>query len=269
MLWTLDQGSGDSWTVPIVDEDGAALVYTGNEPLTGKVWPGGERASVITLTPTWLTPASGLTTVAIPGSATSITPARYRVVTTVYDAGGAHDYYRGWLEILADPGSEVVTPSYCTISDLRDQAAWIDDLQAESDQAGFAKQLGKARKWLDDLIVSRFKYENALLTPGQPGYGAYSMFGRFDMPPSKWLRDQLDANLLMVREQTVELCALRALWLICSGQIGREADSPYQSLARSFLRRADNLVKTYRAEIDLDGDGYPEITINCGQSSLR
>jgi hypothetical protein len=268
--WQLDQGSGDSWDVPAVDSNGDPIAYTGAELLSAKIWPGGLRAGLITLTPTWKTPASGITNLVITGVQTAtLVPAIYRVVCTLTDAGGAHDYYRGDLEIFADPGTELVAPAYCTVADLRDHAAWIDDLQAESDQAGFARQLGKARKWLDDLIVNRYKYDNSLLAPGQPGYGAYSIFGAYDVPPSKWLRDQLNANLLIVREQTIELCALRTLWLICSAQIGREAESPYQKLARGFLMRSENLAKTYRAEFDLDGDGFAEITVNLGQTSLR
>jgi hypothetical protein len=269
--WQLDQGSGDSWDVPAVDSNGDPIAYTGAELLSAKIWPGGLRAGLITLTPTWKTPASGITNLVITGVQTAtLVPAIYRVVCTLTDAGGAHDYYRGDLEIFADPGTEIVAPAYCTVADLRDHAAWIDDLQAESDQAGFARQLGKARKWLDDLIVNRFKVQSSgALLPGQPGYGAYSLGMGDDMPPSKWLRDQLDANLLIVRESTVELCALRALWLICSAQVGRDPDGPYQKLARGFLLRADNLAKTYRAEIDPDGSGYPSITVNLGQTNLR
>jgi hypothetical protein len=282
--WQLDQGSGDTWTVPTTDSDGNAVAYSGFEVLSGKLWPGGGLAPAYSFTPTWGTAAYpgtagaalGLTSVTIPGSVTATLAAQtYRVVCTVTDSGGAHDYYRGYLQILADPAAVAAPPVYCSIDDLRDHAAWIDDLQAESDLAGFARQRGSARAWLDAIILARYAGSggggSAGMQLGNPGSGAWSLGsgGGGGEGVSKYLRDQLALDLLIVTDQVREITAKRALHYICRGQVGRGDERPYEALARSFARDAEEAVKTYRAEVDLGGDGYADIIVNCGATSLR
>jgi hypothetical protein len=268
--WILAQGSGDSWTVPILDASGNAITYTGLETLSGDIWPGGTRASLVTLTPTWLDPAAGTTTVSITGTnTTSLSVATYIVRATVDDGNGPKTYYRGSLKILASPGSSAAPATYISDDDLRDYAPWIDALQADSDQTGFGTQCGKARSWLDEILITRWKYISFAPQLGTPGWGTWSLYGGRDPMPSKWLRDQLAANLLMVRDLTKEVVAKRALYYICKAQLGRNGDHAYQDLARGFAFEANELVKTYRAEIDLNGDGYADVYINCGASNLR
>jgi hypothetical protein len=268
--WPLQQGSGDTWTVPIVDTNGVAIAYAGTEALAAKVWPGGTRAALLTLVPAWSSAPAGLTTLTITAAqSASLTPATYQVQCSVADASGTHTYYLGQLQVLPAPGTAVAAPSYCSIDDLREYAAWIDDLQSGTDQAGFAVQVGRARSWLDEILVSRWKYLGFAPQLGTPGWGAWSLYGGRDPMPSKWLRDQLANNLLMVTDTTREVTAKKALSYICRAQLGKNGDHSYQDLARGFAFEANELVKTYRAEIDLNGDGFADVYINCGATNLR
>lgn len=99
------------------------------------------------------------------------------------------------------------------------------------------------------------------------------MSGGRDPVPSQWLRDQLDAGSLLVRDQTREITAKRAIYLIGMPRLAR-LEKAEQELARAYGREAEQLVKLYRAEIDLPDqhgrrDGLADIVINCGATSLR
>src|SRR5438445_291848 len=79
-----------------------------------------------------------------------------------------------------------------------------------------------------------------------------------DWWPNPWLRQQLDANRLIVRGLTTEIVAKKALSYVLEAQIGMGGDTPYEKLAARFDWQAEQLVKTYRAEIDLNADGAPD-----------
>jgi hypothetical protein len=91
----------------------------------------------------------------------------------------------------------------------------------------------------------------------------------WDPIPSKWLRDQLALNTLIVTGDTIEIVAKKALAYLCADQVGQDGTNPYQELGRTFARDAHNLLKTYRAEVDLDGDGNADLVVPCGATNLR
>lgn len=266
---TLDQGAGNNWNLPIANESGS-LVYTGTEALRSRIWPGGTLPVTATLAPTWVTTNPAVTNVAIAGTLTAtLAPGVYEHDASIQDASGWHDYYRGFLQILASVGSTVAPQTYVADSDLLMYASWIDQLRSDSDQAGWLAQCGQATAWLNEILISRWKYISYSPQIGQPGWGAWSMTWGQDPFPSKWLRDELAAGVLMIRPLTVELVAKKAIGLICGSQLGKSGDTSYRTLARAFHREASNIVKTYRAELDLNNDGFADIIINTGASTLR
>ena len=99
------------------------------------------------------------------------------------------------------------------------------------------------------------------------------MGGGQDTYPSQWLRDMLALNTLIVRDQTKEITARLSTWYVCSPQLSRLEEEEVK-LARECRWEAEELLRIYRAEIDLPDqtgrrDGYADIVINCGATSLR
>lgn len=271
--WQITRGIGATWRITVCDGDGLPVTtFTGTEALAGSVRPGRSTAPVATLAPIWVNPSQGTIDVAIPALATAALAAgTYLVQVALADATA--DLFEGQLEVGYGPGTEVLPPVYCSFDDLLDYASWIEKLRTDRDLTGFARQRGRARSWLDDILVSLWKPANMAPQVGQPGYGAWSMGLTTDPVPSKWLRDQLAADGLIVRDQTIEIVAKRAIYLIGMPQVAK-LDEPEQRLARDYGREAEQLVRMYRAEIDLPDsngvrDGYAEIVIHGGSTSLR
>jgi hypothetical protein len=168
------------------------------------------------------------------------------------------------------PGTQPATPVYTTFADLLDHAPWVGDLQAEESATWFLRQQGMAREWLDEIIIQRYGVGDTAPMIGSPGFMNWSMFvGSVDFAPSKYLRDMLALNTLIVQPKTREIVACRALFYITRPQIGSIGDMPYRTLAQDFARRASSMVQTYRAEIDLNADGWADIIVRCGSTNLR
>jgi hypothetical protein len=195
---------------------------------------------------------------------------QYRIQAEATRAGRSSLILDAILEITAVPGTEPVIPVYTTYADLTDHAPWIADLQAPESATWFLRQQGMAREWLDEIIVQRYGVGDTAPMIGTPGFANWSMFaGSIDFAPSKYLRDQLAGNTLIIQPKTREIVACRALFYILRPQLGCVGDTPYRELAADFARRATSMVKTYRAEIDLNHDGWADIIVRCGSTSLR
>ena len=152
---------------------------------------------------------------------------------------------------------------------LRYGRSWLRSLQSDEDDAGFSAQCGRARSWFDDLVLARWQVAMPIGV-GDPGYGAVLVGQNPGQLPSKWLRDQLDAGALIVRDSVVECNAKKALALICEGQVGPgDKGTEFARLGRWYHREADGIARTIRAEIDTNRDGWPEFAVNLGQFSIR
>ena len=81
---------------------------------------------------------------------------------------------------------------------------------------------------------------------------------------STWLQDQLDADTLMLTDQIREAAAKKALAYICEGQIGiGDQAKAYAGLARMYHGQADYLGTCLTLSLDTDGDGFPDVNIDC------
>lgn len=282
--WQITKGSSVPFNAPVVDTNNNPITLQGTETLAGIVWPGGDQPRSFALTPVFDSlPGNNTITTVSASDVAALDSATYFVSLTIdFGAGlGPQEYYRGTLEVQADAASATAPPVYCTIDDLRLYAEWIDDLQSVHTETGFLQQRGQARKWLDEIIVANYKYLNFNLQLGQAGFGSLAMMvGNRDPIPSKWLRDQLANDVvitngvysgtgLIVRESTVEIVAKRALYLICSAQLGRQGDTSYQDMARRFQRESESMVMCYRPEIYPTSNGYAGLMVNCGGTNLR
>ena len=152
--------------------------------------PGRAIAAVATLAPTWKDATYGLVSVPVPGSATAgLAAGSYLVTVGLTDASA--DIFEGILEVGYAAGTDTLPPVYCSYDDLLDYTDWIGKLWTPKDLTGFARQRGRARSYLDDILVSLWKWDTSAPSIGQPGFGSWLMGGGQDTYPSQWLRDML------------------------------------------------------------------------------
>ncbi len=266
---------GESLTIPfrIADQLGQPITtYTGDEALATDVWAGGNREEAFSPDTTWIDPTQGSVLITITAAQSAgMARGRYQLYSTIAAGSDPVAILKAALDVLPTPATETALPVYTTYQDLLDYAPWIGDLAPAEGHAGFARQQGMAREWLDEIIISRYGVGDTAPMIGSPGFMNWSMFiGSVDFAPSKYLRDQLAGNALLIQPKTREIVACRALFYICRPQLGCVGDTPYRDLAADFSRRANSLVKTYRAEIDLPPmDGWADIIVRCGSTNLR
>jgi len=174
------------------------------------------------------------------------------------------------MSVVLLPESDAEDVGYCNADDLLTYYPALDGLFGVDDTAdpkpGLMRQCERAREWLDEVIIAKYQPSRRGWSIATPGYNAY-LYGAEDAP-SKWLRDQLDAGKLIVTAKVREICAKRALSYLLEAQTGSEGEDSYAQLGRRFARESGEMVKTLRAEIDSDGDGYADVVIHCGMSSL-
>ena len=251
------------------------------DTLSTTIWAGEDQPSVLTPTTTWVDYVAGTFQVSVTNSqSASLLPAAYRLQTTATRAGKSASIANCRFEVLSAAGSAATIPVYATFEDMLTYAPWIQDLQDDNDEAGFLKERGRARSWLDDVIVARYKPGSLAPQLGQPGFGSFFMgLGQSvasDCYPTKWLRDQLKANsgvggttALICYDQVIEIVSKRALYYVLSAQVSAKGENPFGQKAREFRAEASNLAKLLRAEVDMNGDGYADYIINCGATNLR
>jgi hypothetical protein len=273
--WSIVQGYADDWIVTVRDEtDAPVMTYTGSEPLKATVGPGRSYPATLTLAPTWRSAAAGTITVPIT-AAQSATLAAGQYLVTVGLADASRAFYEGFLAVEFGVGTDVIPQTYCTYVDMLNLVEWIGKLQTSRQVTGFAPERGRARDWLDNILINRFNYQNMSPTIGQPGFLAMSMFpAAVNTPPSLWLRQQLNAGALVVRNEVIEITARKAISYVCEAQLARLEEQEVE-LGKRFGRIAEQMVRCLRAELTLNVfnpdnlDTWPSITIDCGTASLR
>jgi hypothetical protein len=161
-----------------------------------------------------------------------------------------------------------VPPVYCTLQDMQDQCAWIQQyMDTEHEQTGFLAQRARARVWLDNLILS--SWPGARVTYIQDGWP--SNYGQFTLIANPWLVAGLASGYLMLTGprglQVVECCALYSLALVLRSQMG--PTSGIEAYAGYFMRRAQAAASMLTAELDINGDGIADIAVPLGITNTR
>ena len=270
-VFSLVAGTALPIRVTLSDSAGLPIVtYPAATPLVAELWPGGERPASFLVAATWADPTAGTVDLLIAAAQTvGLAAGRYRgrlVVTDPFE--GPLVGYEWAVDLTPAPGTEVEPPSYCRFADLLDYGrSWLPGLQGADDEAGFAEYRGRARAWLDDLILDARRSRGGA-SLGSPGYGA-SLYGAGGATPNPWLRAQLDADLLIRRPWVVECTAKKALALICDGQIGpTEAGDGYARVGRGYANEARSLALSSTAEFAA-ADGSTAFSIYLGGGSIR
>ena len=269
-IFPLAAGTALSVLATIGDSSGSPPSYTTPPPLSARLWPGGQRSASFAVAASWADLAAGKVTLTIsPGQTTGLESGRYRGELLVQDPTlGSVVAYEWAVDIQASPGNQPESPSYCTYEQMLNYArSWLKDIQSEDDEAGFAEQRGRARSWLDDLILAG-RPARGTTTIGSPGSGVRDWSGGSAVP-NTWLRQQLDGDLLIRRGWVVEATAKMALSYICESQIGPgDSAQQYVNLGRMYKVQASTLATTSVAEI-ADTNGNPIYGVNIGAMSFR
>jgi hypothetical protein len=256
------QGSQLVITSFVVDQSGNPITtFAGTETLSTTVWPGGTQPGSFNPVTSWIDHTTGEISITITMAETSgLTPGRYELLTRVTVSDVMSDVYGCTIDIMAGPGTDTAPTNYCDYSWLlRFGHSWLRQLQTNDDLAGFAEQLGRARSWIEDIAHAHYRVASMTMVVGGQAFGPRRSGAR-----STWLQDQLDANKLMLTDQIREAAAKKALSFICEGQIGvGESAKDYAALARMYRSQADALGVCLVLSLDTNGDGFPDVTIDC------
>jgi hypothetical protein len=228
-----------------------------------EVYAGQDTPTLLTLPATWVVAAEGRVRVDFP--ALDLDPGVY--LGYVKADGVAILAFE--LELEDSPGSATFGPVYLSGRDLTAELWQIESVlgSTATDGTGFADLRSQARDWLDELILKAYR----------PGLTAspYS----FNVPwtsgevGAKWLSDALAAGaLLLTTPNGKRLRRAMVYWtlsrILQRSAITGQADQLLDRAA-DYGREADNIVMTSVAEIDTDGDGVANYSINLGVTRTR
>jgi hypothetical protein len=276
---SLDSGAARRWTLTI-GADGTGLPatgFTGADALAAQVWPGDDRPALFAPALAWLdaTAATCRLTISAAQSAT-LAAGQYAVRATVTPGDGlTRAIWRATLVICATPGTRVAPATYGTSDGLLQLAPWLADLASASDQSSFAEPLGRARAWLDKLILRRWVGlggdGSGWAGAGGDGTGS-AWFGSGAIGPSAYQRAQVAAGCVVVNAELLEIVYHQAAAYALEHAIGDRGGTSYQKLGDRYAARADDLALGCTVELDLSGTlpgAVASIGIPLGSSTMR
>ena len=238
--------------------------------LACSAWSGDDQAEAFAPAAEWETTAStGRVAITIDGDdTTDLAPGNYLIQLAITASGSTAIRRIATLRLLAAPGSAEALSTYATAEDMRRQCSWIEDLQTEQDQLGFAEQRHEARMEFERLLQLHYRGPangSRQTTLDHLLDGGWSFRAGGD---DATLQDWLDDDRLMLTGPTGEAIirwnALTAIALVLDDQVGSKGDSSYQELAALYRRLADNLARSLTPGIDTTDtpDGVADIWIS-------
>lgn len=127
------QGSSISILGTLKDSAGNSVLntYTGTEPLTTSLWPGGNRPVSFTPATTWVSPVAGTFLIAITATQTALLySGTYQGVARLADGGALPDAYYFELVVAPGPGGIPAAPTATTITRLVVETQLIEQASA-------------------------------------------------------------------------------------------------------------------------------------------
>lgn len=260
------------------DPDANPSPFLSSDALTATVWPGGNLPASFAPAVTWLDPTVGTFQVTVAAAqTTSLKLGLYRYQAFATRSGRTAPIDNARFAVTQTPGSGTENLAFTTLADLLLYAPWIEDLQADSDEAGFESQQVRATQHLIDVLVEVWQNSGGL-TIGQPGFQPMAVSG-FGVPRSYYLREILTplpplstppANMpdrvtwgtpanfvdptlstaLLLYPEVKEVCAKWAISYACKAQIGRDGGDYYAKLGGYFADEADGLYFRQSFQID-------------------
>jgi hypothetical protein len=247
-------GTDRDYPIVVRDSRGQAITsYTAANPLDAVIWQGDALAALATPAIAWDDAAAGSCTLTIAradlldDSGDPLAPGVYRLQAFVGEAGGVRKtIVDATIRLVATPGAGVAPRVYGTADEMKVFFPPIDDLQAGSDETGFAEQRARARQWADQFVE------------------------RYSAAQDKTaVRAWLAADRLAVTPILSEMVAKKALSIVLLAQLPDAAtvaagrQSSFQQAGARLAAEAEALAANWVAEVDADGDGTVDTWVDC------
>jgi hypothetical protein len=238
----------------------SAPAYASSDTFVGKISRGQDQASLFSPTIAWYT-AEGTQTGYEQGDVLMyISPAQ----SATLEAGGTYSgevwhtqagKCVGRFTLTVQPSAGLATQAiatYCTYQDMLLHAAWVKMCQRpDTDQEGFYSQRLEARNWMDGLILASYR-GGGVIPFGDPGFSADQWSGGWGEGgsfTSRWLRDWLAQDRLLLRPEVIRACAFKAISVVGLSQVG--GGNSFAAMGTVFASRADAEALMLTAELDL------------------
>jgi hypothetical protein len=270
--------------------------FLGTDTLACIVWRGGALASVATPSVAWIDAGVGAFRITFAAADTSsLDVGLYQYEVTITRSSVTATIDRGRIKLVAKAGSDINALAFTTMADLKRYCPWIEDLEAEGSEFGFADQQVRATNRLITALVNLWKPGSSTIDLSSGT--SWITIGPSD-PPSRWLREQLvpltvggtvpvdmdyrtvtsanyiDASLstaLLLYDEVKEVCAKWSIGYVLAAQIGCNNKMEWDALSARFSSEARSLFFRTRFEVDLNDPqtGIAGIVIQGGNTSLR
>jgi len=250
---TVRQGIYLPWQVTLQDNAGSVVTtYTVDNVPACKVWSGDNTAVSANPTVAWIDPTAGTLLISFKQADTSsLTSGSYvcavELALTGDLIGETLEVYRANLVVEDSPGTQVTPKTYCSYSDLLDYAPQIAKELADSTQTGFAEQRGKAKDWIDEVILAHA--------------------GRWRW---RYVKDLLDTDKLIIDSKIKEIAVYRTLSYIFGSSFSASKETTtYLDFAARQKQNANAAIGTLVAWFDTNNDGIGDVHVDCAILSMR
>jgi hypothetical protein len=267
-------GTDKKWGVQATSFDPSTGVYTPvafspSDTPECTVWQGADSPALFQPTATWVNAPQGELQLSVGNAQTTqgmegIYPLEITVTTA---AGGLKvDVLDGWLQLVGSPGTAMLPPVYCTYQDMVDfgGGSWLEALRRKNGFVQFTRERARARSYLDTIVVKKFR----------PWAGRTIHWSETTIvgPPdarNPVILGYLAANALMVTDDVIEICALKALELVCRQNVTLEDSDKMATRANYFCAQCRRRVLTTAAELDINNDGLADYAFSLNVINIR
>jgi hypothetical protein len=260
-------GTSRDYTLEVYRNDGTPYAagttpFDGTETLVANLGLGVDQPALFQPAVAWIDYTIAQFQVSFQDADTAgFTPGEYVLQATANKSGRTANLFVGYLPLQQITGTATAPTTYGSLDDMRIYCAWIDRLQHPSLRAQFVRERHRARSWYDQLMQRHFRASGyGISTIGYPigGIGPFRTGGE-----NTWLKQQLEANTLMITDDIRECLAKKALGFALEYQIGNApGGTSYQAMANLFHAEADNLAIMTTPGLDLNNSGWPSLVLD-------
>jgi hypothetical protein len=260
------KGYDRTWASTLLNE-GVAVAYSPAATFDASVWRGASGTVLFSPTLAWVNAPTGTYTLSIAAAQTAaLDPGDYRISAGVTQAGvhSAILARDATLRITDGPGSVTLRIPYASIADLRMYYDQIDTLlNKAADSTNFVVVLANESDRIDRDLVNRYDPSPGMTRTRS---NTFNLIVGLDVPggaaPSKAAITDAIANSGVIPERALkEIVARRSIAEVLDRQEIQGRNS-YRDEAEVMRAKAEVLWRSYRAQIDTNADGVPEVLIH-------